>query len=54
MKHLSSAHASTEIVAKNTVADTVDEDSMLGVANMSSANKEGLGVTQFTNYSFDQ
>ena len=41
MKHLLTAHASTKLVAKNTVVDTVDDDSRLGVANVSSANKEG-------------
>ena len=41
IKHLSTAHASTKLVAKNTVVDTVDDDSRPGVANVSSANKEG-------------
>ena len=37
MKRLSAAHASTTLLARN----TVDDDSRPGVANMSSANKEG-------------
>ena len=41
MKHLSTAHGSTTLAAKNPVVDTVDDDSRPGVANMSSANKEG-------------
>ena len=45
MKHLSRAHASTKLVAKNSIVDTVDDDSRLGVANVSSANKEGHGAT---------
>ena len=40
MKHLSTAKASTTLVAKNTVVDTVDDDSRPGVANVSSTNKE--------------
>ena len=46
MKHLSAAHASTKLVAKNTVVDTVDDDSRPDVANVSSANKEGHGAVQ--------
>ena len=34
MTSLSTAHASTELVAKNTVVDTVDDDSRPGVANV--------------------
>ena len=38
MRHLSVAHASTKLtLAKNSVADAVDDDSRPGVANMSSA-----------------
>ena len=44
MKHLSTAHASTKLVAKNTVVATADGDSRPGVANMSSANKDGNGA----------
>ena len=32
-------------MAKNTVFDTVDDDSRPGVANVSSANKNGHGAT---------
>ena len=46
MKHLSTAHASIKLVAKNTAVDTVDDDSSPGVANMSSSNKEGHGAIQ--------
>ena len=46
MNHLSTAHASTKLVAKNTVVDTVDDDSRPGVANVSSANKEGHGAVR--------
>ena len=39
MNHLSMAHASTKLtLAKNSVADAVDDDSRSGVANVSSAN----------------
>ena len=39
MKHLSVAHASTKLtLAKNSVADAVDDDSRPGVANVSSGN----------------
>ena len=41
MNHLSVAHTSTKLVAINSVVDTVDDDSRPGVANVSSANKEG-------------
>ena len=41
IKHLSTAHASTKLMAKNTVVDTVDDDSRPGVANVSSAKNEG-------------
>ena len=41
MNHLSMAHASTKLMAENTIDDTVDDDSRPGVANLSSANKEG-------------
>ena len=44
MKHLSAVHVSTKLVAKNSVVDTVDDDSRPGVANVSSANKEGDGA----------
>ena len=40
MKHLSTAHASTTLVAKNTIVDAAADDSRPGVANMSSANKD--------------
>ena len=40
MKHLSAPHASTKLVAKNTVIDTVDDDSRPGVAIMSSEDME--------------
>ena len=40
MNHLSKAHASTKLMDKNTVVDTVDNDSRPGVANMSSTNME--------------
>ena len=43
MNHLSMAHASTTLVAKNTVVDTVDDDSRPGV---SSANTEGHGAVR--------
>ena len=46
MNHLSAAHVSTTLVAKNTVVDTVDDDSRPGVANVSSANKEGHGAVR--------
>ena len=46
MKHLSTAHASTILVANNTVVDTVDYDSRPGVANVSSVNKEGHRAVQ--------
>ena len=39
MKHLSTAHSSTKLVAKNTV-DTGNDDSRPGAVNVSSANKE--------------
>ena len=45
MKHLSMTHSSTKLVAKNTIADTVDDDSRPGVANVSSANKEPGALT---------
>lgn len=45
MKHLSTAHASTKLVAKNTVVDIVDDDSRPSVGNVSSAYKEGHGAT---------
>ena len=45
MKHLSMACTSAELVAKNTVFDTVDDDSRPGVANVSSANN-GHGAVQ--------
>ena len=36
MKHLSAAHASRKLtLAKNSVVDTVDDDSRPGVANVS-------------------
>ena len=41
MKHLSTMHACTKLVAKNIFVDTVDDDSRPGVANVSSTNKEG-------------
>ena len=44
LKHLSGQ--STKLVAKNTVAATVDDDSRPGVANMSSSNKEGHRAVQ--------
>ena len=40
MKHLSTAHASTTLVAKNTIVDAAADDSRPGMANMSSANKD--------------
>ena len=40
MNHLSTAHASTKLVAKNTAVETVDDDSRPGVANVSSTNKK--------------
>ena len=46
MKHLSAAHISTKLVAKNIFVDTVDDDSRPGVANVSSANKEGHRAVQ--------
>ena len=46
MNHLSTAHTSTKVVAKNTVVDTVDDDSRPGVANVSSAYKEGHRAVQ--------
>ena len=46
MNHLSTAHASKKQVAKNTVVNTVDVDSRPGVANVSSANKEGHGAVR--------
>ena len=36
MKHLSTAHTSTKLVAINTVVDTVNDDSRPDVANVSS------------------
>lgn len=47
MKHLSTAHASTTLVAENTV------DSRPGVANVSSANKEGHGATPYKQLKLD-
>ena len=39
MKHFSVAHASTKLtLAKNSIADAVDDDSRPGVSNVSSAN----------------
>ena len=46
MNHLSTAHTSTKLLAKNTVVDSVVDDSRPGEANMSSANKEGHGAIQ--------
>ena len=46
MKHRSTAHASTTVVSKKPVADTVDDDSRPGVVNVSSTNKEGHGAIQ--------
>ena len=46
MKHLSMAHTSTKLVAKNTAVDTVNDDSRPDVANESSASKEGHGAIQ--------
>ena len=46
MNHLSTARASTKLVAKKNIVDTVDDDSRPGVANVSSANKEGHGAVQ--------
>ena len=43
MRHLSAVHASTKLVAKNSVVDSVDDDSR---NNMSSANKEGHRAIQ--------
>ena len=46
MNHLLAAHASTTVVAKNTVVDTVDYDSRPGVAKVNTTNKEGHGAVQ--------
>ena len=53
MKHLSTADASTTLVAKSTVVHTVDDDSRPGVANMSSANEEGQGATSSKQLNLD-
>ena len=54
MNHLSVAHASTKLEAKNTVVDTVDDDSRPGAANVSSTNKEAVqaATAGFFGFSF--
>ena len=52
MKHLWTTHASTKLVAINTVVDTVDDDSRPGVANVSASNTEAHGAIQVATAGF--